>query len=49
MLENLLVIFHLRIQMKCVSWGHAYFGQHLPKPDNSVAIRLLKVTAAASN
>ncbi|XP_036969484.1 interleukin-23 receptor isoform X1 [Acanthopagrus latus] len=31
-----------RIKQRCVSWGPAWFGENLPKPGNSVAIRLLE-------
>ncbi|XP_051233214.1 interleukin-23 receptor [Dicentrarchus labrax] len=31
-----------RIKQKCISWGPAWFDEHLPKPGNSIAIRLLE-------
>ncbi|XP_044056758.1 interleukin-23 receptor isoform X2 [Siniperca chuatsi] len=31
-----------RIKLKCISWGPAWFDENLPKPGNSLAIRLLE-------
>ncbi|XP_038572256.1 interleukin-23 receptor isoform X3 [Micropterus salmoides] len=31
-----------RIKQKCISWGPAWFDENLPKPGNSLAIRLLE-------